>query len=126
MAQYMVLLYDSADVVEAWSRMSAEEQQQGIQQYIEWSDRAAALGRLVGGEKLADGTGRVLRGTAPKLSVTDGPFSETKEIVGGYLLLQAADYDEAAETLRDHPHLLHGGTIEVREIEPLPVAQAGD
>jgi hypothetical protein len=123
MSQFMVLLYDNASALDEWAHMSPEQQQQGIQPYIEWSDRRAAQGRLVGGEKLADGTGRVLRGGAGQPSVTDGPFSETKEVVGGYLVLDVADYETAVETLRDHPHLLHGGTVEIREIEPLPVAQ---
>ena len=52
--------------------------------------------------------------------VTDGPYSETKEVLGGYYLIEAANYDEAVRRCKDHPHLEHGGTIEVRQIEKMP------
>ena len=47
----------------------------------------------------------------------DGPFSETKEVIGGYFAIEAAGYDEAVQLLEDHPHLSYGGTVEVREID---------
>jgi len=47
---------------------------------------------------------------------TDGPYSETKEVLGGFYLIEAADYDEAVARTGDHPHLEHGGTIEIRKL----------
>lgn len=46
----------------------------------------------------------------------DGPYAETKEVLGGYYLIEAPNYEEAVRRSLDHPHLSHG-TIEVREIE---------
>ena len=51
--------------------------------------------------------------------VTDGPYSETKELVGGYYVIEAADYAEAIEIAKTSPHLRFGGRIEVREIHNL-------
>ena len=55
-----------------------------------------------------------------KVVVSDGPYSETKEMLGGYFMIEAANYDEALRLSRDHPHLAFGGTIELRQIEPTP------
>ena len=49
--------------------------------------------------------------------MTDGPYSETKEVLGGYFTIEAASYDQAIERLRDCPHLLFGGTIELRQVD---------
>jgi hypothetical protein len=48
----------------------------------------------------------------------DGPYSETKEVLGGYWLIEASDYDEAMEVVADHPHLRFG-SLEVREIQEM-------
>jgi hypothetical protein len=47
---------------------------------------------------------------------TDGPYSETKEVLGGYYTIEAASYEEAVLRANDHPHLEYGGTIEVRQV----------
>ena len=52
------------------------------------------------------------------LRVTDGPFAEAKEVIGGYFTIEAADYNEAVEICSDCPHLTYGGRIELREVEP--------
>ena len=57
-----------------------------------------------------------MRGRNGRPTVTDGPYSETKEVLGGYYLIEAADYDQAVERASDHPHLEYGGTIEVRQV----------
>jgi hypothetical protein len=72
----------------------------------------------VGANKLVDDAGKVLRGG--KATATDGPYSETKEVLGGYYLIEAASYDEAVRLSLDHPHLQYDGTIEVRRVEVLP------
>jgi hypothetical protein len=57
-----------------------------------------------------------MRSEHGKTRVTDGPYSETKEVLGGYYTIEAANYDEAVQRTLDHPHLEHGGTIEVRHV----------
>ena len=58
----------------------------------------------------------MIRSEGGKPRATDGPYSETKEILGGFYLIEAADYDEAVARSLDHPHLEYGGTVEVRKI----------
>jgi hypothetical protein len=50
----------------------------------------------------------------------DGPYTETKESVGGYFIVEAASLDEAAEIAKECPALLHDGVVEVREINANP------
>jgi hypothetical protein len=52
------------------------------------------------------------------MTVTDGPYAESKEVLGGFWLLEAANYEEVQGFLKDHPHL-DAGSLEVRQIEDL-------
>lgn len=118
MPQFMLLLYEEAA---DYSDIGAEEMQRIIEKYAAWSAGLAEQGRMRGGEKLRDGSGRVIhRGGA---EVTDGPYSETKEVIGGYFAIEAADYDEAVALARECPHR-DFGTIEVREVEVIPAPAA--
>jgi hypothetical protein len=73
-------------------------------------------GLLTRGEKLQDGTGRVLRRRSAEVSITDGPYTESREVIGGLFEIQAEDYEAAVKAARDCPHLEYG-VIEIREIE---------
>jgi len=100
-----------------FSSFSPEDMQQVIEKYVAWGRKVGEAGKLIDSNKLKDGEGRVLRDNGGKTSVTDGPFSETKEVVGGYWIIEANDYDEAVSLVEDHPHLEHGTSLEIREIE---------
>ncbi|MEM7051440.1 MAG: YciI family protein [Acidobacteriota bacterium] len=114
MAQFMLILHDRpAD----FSDVSAEEIQSIVGEYVAWRQRLEGQGRLIGGEKLADEGGRQLSLVDGGVRVTDGPYSEAKEIVGGYFTIAAEDYDEAVELCRDCPHLKYGERIELRRID---------
>ena len=114
MPQYMLLLHDSGTTP---PDLSPEDIQGIIQRYIEWRKRVSANGRRVDGHKLRDGEGRLLTGKVGAPMVTDGPYAEAKEIIGGLFVLEARDYNEAVKLASDCPHL-EFGTIEIREIEP--------
>ena len=116
MRQYMLLLHDPGSFP---ADMSPQEMQAIIQRYVDWRQRVEAGGRVVNGHKLRDGEGRVMRGSGATTKVTDGPYAEAREVVGGLFVLEARDYDEAVALSRDCPHL-EFGTIEIREIEPTP------
>ena len=98
--------------------ISPEEMQAVVQRYHAWSMELAGAGRLLMGEKLKDGEGKVLRGPAGAMSVTDGPFVETKEIIGGFWIVEADDLEHAVEVVSGCPHL-ENGSLEIREIEVL-------
>jgi len=114
MSKFMLLLHDDPSGL---AGMSPEQMQQVIEKYIAWGNRLREAGLMHAGDKLADEPGRVLRAANGAVRVTDGPYSETKEVLGGYYIIEAAGYDEAVDRCRDCPHLEYGGTIEVRQIE---------
>ena len=116
MPKYMLLLHDPVD---GFSAMSPEQMQQVIQKYMAWGDRLRQEGVLHDGQKLADEPGRVIRSRNGQARITDGPYSETKEVLGGYYTVEAGDYDGAIEIARTCPHVEYGGTIEVRQIHDL-------
>jgi len=109
MPSYMLLLHDPSTFGEG---LSPEDIQAIIQKYRAWSDRMRESGVLLRGVKLQDGTGRVMRGSM----ITDGPFAESKEIIGGFFQIKADNYDAAVEIARTCPHMEYG-TIEVRQVE---------
>lgn len=110
MATYLALLYDDPAQFE---KVPPERMQEIIQKYRAWRIRREGEGAVLSGYKLADGEGRVLRRRGGRVTVTDGPFGETKELVGGYFVLRAASYEEALKILEDCPHL-EFGAIEIR------------
>lgn len=114
MPQYVLMFYDRPEEVEQFLALGSEEMEAVIEKYVAWSEGLAARGKLVMGEKLRDASGRVLRRGA----VTDGPFSEAREVIGGISIIEASDYEEAVALCRDHPHLQFGGALEIREVEP--------
>ena len=108
MPQFILLLRDER---RPGTGFSAEELQTLIHRYRDWR-----LTKATGGQKLTDGEGRVLRKQNGKPSVIDGPFAEAKEVMGGFFVIEAANFDEAVETAKTCPHM-DFGTIEVRQIE---------
>jgi hypothetical protein len=111
MNDFLLILHDSA-IDSPFAKLSPEEMQSVIARYGQWAGQMASQGKLKGGHKLEDGTARHMNGT----TVTDGPFPETKEVVGGYFVISAADYDEAVTLASTCPHI-DFGRIEVRRIE---------
>jgi hypothetical protein len=109
MSQYLLLLYNEPD---AWSHLSPEEMQKATQKYAAFRTKATTLD----GKRLTPDFGRVIRSNGGKPHTTDGPYSETKEVLGGLYVVEAASYDEAVQIANTNPHLDYGGTIEVREI----------
>jgi hypothetical protein len=86
-----------------------------VKEYMAWTERMRTEGRFKGAERLADEAGKVMRPKDGRVVVTDGPYTETKEIIGGYYAITAKDYDEACRITESHPHLKYGGRIEIRQ-----------
>ena len=114
MAQFALFLYDDPS---DFTELSPEDIQQIIEKYRAWGEGLSADDRLVTSSKLVDGQGRVLSNTDGAINVVDGPFSETKEVIGGFFVLRAEDFTEAAELAKGCPHLEYGGKIELRQID---------
>ena len=109
MPQYMLLLYDDPSI---WRKISPEEMQKAVEKYHAWSKKPFTRAS----QRLAEDPGRVIRSKGNQPRATDGPYSETKEVLGGFYTIEAASYDEAVQRSLDHPHLEYGGTIEVRQL----------
>lgn len=111
---FMLLLHDT---ITEWEDVSPEEMQKVIAEYVAWRNEIEARGRLIGGQKLTDEAGRHLTLDDGEIRVTDGPYAEAKEMLGGYFAIKAADYNEAVEMSKTCPHLKYGGRIEIRKID---------
>ncbi|MBW8889232.1 MAG: hypothetical protein JF616_15870 [Fibrobacteres bacterium] len=98
-----------------YNGVSPEIMQQRMNAYRPWMEKMTAAGRYKGGNPLEPGTGRLLKDKRTVL--TDGPFLESKDIIGGYVILLAKDYDEAVGLVKDCPLLDHC-QLEVRKLGP--------
>jgi len=97
------------------AEMSPEEMQSQTQKWMEWVAKLQKAGRYVEGEPLLPG-GKLVSGLN---SVTDGPYAEGKEVVGGYFVVEAKDFDEAVHYCQDYPAFGYGGTVQVRQVMKL-------
>jgi hypothetical protein len=92
---------------------SPAEMQAQMAKWMGWIERLQKEGQYLAGDPLEPG-GKVV--TSPR-TITDGPFAEGKELVGGYFLVRAATLDEAAAMARDCPIFENGGSVEVRPVQ---------
>jgi hypothetical protein len=117
MPDYMLLLHERPD---RFANLASDEMQRVVAKYVEWRTTLATQGKLTGGQKLRAEGGRIITSPAGgEVQVKDGPFTETKDIIGGYFIINASDYDEAVAIASSCPHLLYDGRIELREVEPV-------
>ena len=97
-------------------QQSPEEMQEHMQKWGIWMENLGKSGHFVSGLPL-NGDGKVVEKEGA--IITDGPYTEGKEIVGGYLIVKARDLDHATELSRECPIFEHEGIVEVREIMPM-------
>jgi hypothetical protein len=106
-----MLLYRSD---EWYNRLSHEDLQKLMSQNKAWIERLTAQGKAKPGRAL-ERSGAFVSGKDGRF-VTDGPFAESKETIGGYLVLDVETIEEAIAIARTIPGLAYGGSIEVRPI----------
>jgi hypothetical protein len=94
--------------------LSNEELQQVMDRYIAWSDGLLKAGKVKAGQALAR-KGKLISGEKGS-TVADGPFAESKEVIGGYLMLQVDTFEEAVAIAKSCPGLAYGISIEVRPV----------
>ena len=118
MKDFMLVFRGTLENEEAFARKSPKEMEAEMAVWQVWMDGIAQQGRLVGGQPLFP-HGKVLRGTSRK--VTDGPYVEGKDVVGGYVLIKADSYDDAIKLSHGCPVFQSpDGSVEIREILPVP------
>ena len=111
--KYLLLIYDKE---QEWGALGEAEQQAIYGEYGKLREELQANGQFVGGSQLAPtSTATSVRVRDEKQLVTDGPFAETHEQLGGYFLIEAKDLDEAIGIAGRVPSA-RMGTIEVRPL----------
>jgi hypothetical protein len=112
MSEYMYL-FRRGEIPEA--QRSPEQMQAHLQKWRDWIQALSQQGTFLAGQPLQN-EGQVVAGRAKV--ITDGPFAEGKEMVGGYLIVRASDLPEAVEKSKGCPIFEYGGSVEVRAIQP--------
>jgi hypothetical protein len=116
--RYLCLIYTEE---RAWETMSEAEGQQILGEYLAFLDQIEKNGQYLGSNRLQPtSTATTVRVRRGKLSTTDGPFAETKEQLGGYFLIEAANLDEAIEVAAQIPGARFG-SVEIRPVADVPV-----
>ena len=115
MAKFMLILHDTPG---NFKHLAPDELQRVVEKYVAWAGKIRESGKSVGSNKLMEEGGRIVTRKRGELNVVDGPYSEAKEVVGGYFVVKAEDYNEAVQLVRDCPHL-DFGRIEIRQVDPM-------
>ncbi|MDP4261118.1 MAG: YciI family protein [Bacteroidota bacterium] len=92
---------------------SPEEMQARMGKWMAWIDKLAKKEQYVAGEPLLPGGKQI---TGKKKTVTDGPYTEGKEVVGGFFIIKAENMNEAVKICDDYPDYEKGGTVQVRQV----------
>ena len=95
------------------STSSPEQMQANMGKWMGWIDKLSKDGKYVAGEPLLPG-GKLI--TGKNKTVTDGPYTEGKELVGGFFIVNAKDINEAVKLCDDYPDYELGGSIQVRQV----------
>lgn len=93
--------------------LSPEQLQERMGKWFAWGNKMQEQGILKGGEALVAKGKRV---SGPDRIVSDGPFAESKELIGGYYTVTANNFEEVVEIAQDFPDYDLGGTVEIREV----------
>ncbi|SFW59401.1 Uncharacterized conserved protein [Sinomicrobium oceani] len=110
MKKFLLLLHENAGTLQ---HLSPAEMEALAKAHYEWAAKLEEGGHFISGDGLEEGGVRI---TGKKPVVQDGPYMESKEIVGGYYLLQARDLDTVIRIAKECPTHLWGGTTEIRPI----------
>jgi hypothetical protein len=98
---------------------SPEQMQKSMEKWVAWFKDLGAKGHIKDPGHPLENTGKVVKGK--QHLVSDGPYAETKDVVGGYIVVEAKDLEEAVKLAKGCPILEVGGSVEVRPIQKLNV-----
>ena len=115
MPQFLLAL--RGDIQQDYSHLGPEDMQRILEAYESWAAKLGQQGLLLSGQKLTDTGGKVMQPTGGgDITIKDGPYVETKEVLGGFYLIKADSYDHAVELCQGHPNFTFG-SIEIREVD---------
>ena len=123
MAQYMLLLHQMPDYN---MELPREQMLEMAKRYATWAEGLRHKGKLAGGQKLTAGGIRHVRAKGGKPLVSDGPYAEAKDVIGGYFVVEARDQAEAEVIAQGCPHVALSETnwIEIRPIDDMSKVRA--
>jgi hypothetical protein len=113
MSQFLYL-YRMTEPARQEAMGTPEQAQQSMQRWMTWMQDLDKRGHLKDRGQPLERTGKVVRGQ--QKTVTDGPYTEAKDLVGGFTIVEAASIDQAVELSRGCPILDGGGSVEVRPV----------
>lgn len=112
--KYVLMFAGSVEYREVWEKMPQDRRAAAYERIGKWYEEHGKAGRIVGGEELQGPTSTTtVRLENGKAIVTDGPFIEAKEIIGGFAIVEVKDLDEALALAKTWPA---GGIVEVRPV----------
>ena len=115
--QFIALIYGDEEV---WAGFSSEQREAAYAQYRAFSEEAGKVGVVVGGNELGPtGDATTVRVRSDETLVTDGPYAEVKEALGGFYLLECESMDDALDWAARIPGAQHGA-VEVRPVHVDP------
>ncbi|HWD40727.1 MAG TPA: YciI family protein [Fimbriimonas sp.] len=107
MAKFMLLLSGGN-----FETFSDEQKQTAYGKYMAWAQLLSQRNQMIDGSELLRPGKRIASGGV----ISDGPFAESKEAIGGFFLIQANNLDDAAQISLGCPSLEFGGSVEVRQL----------
>ena len=110
MKQFLLLLHED---IEKMNNLSPKEMESLANAHIAWAGKLAESGHLISGDGLQE---KSILISGKEAVIKDGPYMESKEIIGGYYLLQAENLEIILALTKDCPCHIWGGTTEVRQI----------
>lgn len=116
MPKFLIMLQENPS---SFASVTPDDMAAIVAEYGGWVTELAAAGHLVTTEKLYNEPGRQITRTNGDIKVTDGPFVGRDDVVGGFFVVEAADYDHAVKLCDTSPHLTYGERI-IKRVEPLP------
>jgi len=115
--KYVLMFADHVDDQKIWEEMPQEQMLAAYEHINKWFEEHSRSGKIVGGEELrGPGSSTTVRFKNGKPIVTDGPFIEAKEIVGGFAIVEVKDLDEALAIAKTWPG---GGEHRIVEVRPV-------
>lgn len=113
MNEFLIVIH--RDLTSKDAKPSPEQMQSAIKPFQDWIGGIAAQNKLVTPPKRWESEGRVV---SQNNVVTNGPYAEIKESIGGMILIRASDYDEAVEIAKGCPIIQWGAKVEIRRAVP--------
>jgi len=98
---------------------SPDQMQKTMEKWLAWMKELGASGHIKDRGNPLQQTGKVV--TGKQKTVTDGPYAEAKDVVGGYMRIEARDIEQAVELSKGCPILDVGGSVEVRPVQKLEI-----